>query len=175
MTRTRRTVNPGSSYHTTQRGHDRQLIFHDDADRIEYLTLIAKYSARHGVRIETYCLMPNHIHLVVVPERTDSLALAIGQAHNCYSRNFNKKYERRGHLWESRFHSVLLDAEHRINALLYVERNPVRAGLVENAWDYTWSGAAMHCGMKDTAGLIQVTALTHLYSTESWKELLRHG
>jgi len=98
-----------------------------------------------------YCLMPNHVHFVAVPQRPDSLALALHDAHTVYAMHFNTKTEMSGHVWQGRFYSCPLDEPHLWAAVRYVERNPVRAGIVERAEQYGWSSAAAHCGFRHDA------------------------
>jgi putative transposase len=93
--------------------------------------------------------MPNHIHIIGVPEREDSLAKLMKECHGSYSSYFNKKYGFVGHCWQGRFKSIPMQESHSWNAVRYVELNPVRAGLVRRAEDYPWSGAAGHCGLRD--------------------------
>jgi putative transposase len=91
--------------------------------------------------------MTNHIHLVAIPWETHSLARALADAHMCYSQHINRKYSKVGHLWQGRFFSCVLDENHALAATRYVERNPVRAGLVGCAWDYPWSSAREHLSL----------------------------
>ena len=91
-----------------------------------------------------WCLMPNHVHLVVVPETANALARAIGESHRRYTRHVNFREGWRGYLWQGRFGSFVLQGKHVLAAVRYVERNPVRAGLVKRAWEWPWSSAAGH-------------------------------
>ena len=91
-----------------------------------------------------YCLMTNHIHLIVWPEADQSLSRAIAETHRRYTRYVNFREGWRGYLWQGRFGSVPLDEPHLIAAMRYVERNPVEAGLVPCATDYPWSSAKAH-------------------------------
>jgi putative transposase len=93
--------------------------------------------------------MDNHVHYVAVPERDDSLHKTIKVAHGDYTSYFNSKYGLVGHAWQGRFKSFPMDEHYCRNAIRYIERNPVRAGMVDKAEDYAWSSAAAHCGMRD--------------------------
>jgi len=148
MSRVARVVVPGFPHHVTQRGNRGANVFEVDEDREVYLRLMGKYAARHGLTVWAYCLMTNHIHLVAVPQREDSLGLAMRDAHAVYAMHFNERTELSGHLWQGRFYSCPLDDTHLWAAVRYVERNPVQAGLVERAEDYRWSSAACHCGLR---------------------------
>ena len=120
MPRTARVVAVAAPHHVTQRGNNRQQIFFSDAQRRYYLSLLAVQSRRHELRILGYCLMPNHVHLVVVPGPQDSLAKGVGRANNAYSRYLNQVRKRSGHLWQNRFCSAPLEREHLLRALRYV-------------------------------------------------------
>jgi putative transposase len=148
MGRLARIVVPGFPHHLTQRGNRRAQVFDDDKARELYLTLVARYAQEHGVAVWAYCLMANHVHFVVVPRAADSLARCFRGAHTCFSQWVNEQRHETGSLWQSRFFSCALDEIHQWAAVRYVERNPVRAGLVRCAADYPWSSAAAHCGQK---------------------------
>jgi putative transposase len=98
----------------------------------------------HGLEVWAWCLMPNHVHLVVVPDAAEGLAVGIGRAHWRYTRAIHFRENWRGYLWQGRFSSCPMDGPHTLAAARYVERNPVRAGLVTQAWDWPWSSAAAH-------------------------------
>ncbi len=144
MPRTARVVVPDYPHHITQRGNYRQKIFLDDNDRKQYLAFIANYSRKHNLNILAYCLMDNHVHFVVVPKEADSIARTFSVAHTLYSQYYNKKMNVLGHLWQGRFYSCVLDEKHFIAASRYVERNPVRAGIVGKPSEYEWSSAKSH-------------------------------
>jgi putative transposase len=148
MSRVARVVVPGFPHHVTQRGNRRSDVFEVDADREAYLRFLKKYAARHGLAVWAYCLMNNHVHLVVVPTREESLGLALRDTHTVYAMYFNARTELDGHLWQGRFYSCPMDDSHLWAAVRYVERNPVRAGLVDRSEDYRWSSAAAHCGLQ---------------------------
>jgi putative transposase len=151
MPRIARIVVPGMPHHLTHRGVRRSDVFWDDADRLRYLELLRVACVKFFLRVWAYCLMTNHIHLVAVPERVNSIAKVFHWTHGRYGEYFNKKYDLTGNLWEDRPHSSALDEGHALNAVRYVEQNPVRAGMVLNAWDYRWSSARVRCGLaKDT-------------------------
>jgi putative transposase len=141
-------VVPGFAHHVTQRGNRRADVFETDGDRQVYLGYLRKYGDRHGLEVWAYCLMTNHIHLVAVPRREDSLGLALRDAHTVYAMHFNGRTGLSGHVWQGRFFSCPLDEAHLWAAVRYVERNPARAGLVERAEEYVWSSAAGHCGLR---------------------------
>jgi len=144
MPRIARVVGIGLPHHITQRGNYRQEVFTEDSEREQYLRFISEYSRRFGSRILSYCLMPNHVHFIAVPLNENSLAKTFNSAHMRYSQYFNRKRKMAGHLWQGRFYSCVLDESHLILAAKYIERNSVRAGLVEKPWEWKWSSASEH-------------------------------
>ncbi len=149
MARVARVVVPDVPHHVTQRRNRRQDVFFSDADRIEYLRLMAEWCSVSGVGIWACYLMPNHVHLVAVPEREDSLARGIGEAHGRYTRMVNFYKGWKGYLWQGRFASFPMDEPYLLAAARYVELSPVRARLVRRAEDYAWSSAQAHLAGKD--------------------------
>jgi putative transposase len=173
MARLARIVLPGVAHHVTQRGNDRQDIFFSNADRALYLQYLRESAAREGLALSAYCLMTNHIHLVVTPEREDSLARALGRTHLMYAQHILRAHRRSGHLWQSRFYSCPLDEAHEHNATAYVELNPVRARMVKAPWDYPWSSAAAHCGHgTDASGVLDLQTWFETIPAQSWKATL---
>ncbi|MFH0803247.1 MAG: transposase [bacterium] len=169
MARIARIVIPGHPHHVTQRGVRSQDVFFSAQNRIEYLHLLSSQGSRHGVTFLAYCLMSNHIHLIAVPSEEKSLARAIGEAHRRYTFNVNSVQDVRGYLFQGRFYSCPLDERHLYAAVRYIERNPVRAGLAQEPWDYTWSSAAWRVGLKDKDPLVKES----LYLEEmDWREFL---
>jgi len=146
MPRIARVIVPKMPHHVTQHGNMRADVFQSDQDRQKYLSLLIKYAAQHGVQVWAYCLMTNHVHFVAVPAGEESLGRGFRDTHQAYAAWFNKRLGQVGHLWQGRFYSCVLDDGHMWSAVRYVERNPVRAGLVSRAEDWQWSSAAAHCG-----------------------------
>lgn len=144
MPRMARIVVPGYPHHVTQRGNRGQRTFFETTDYLTYLNLLNELKGKAGVDIWAYCLMPNHVHLIVVPKRPSSLAKLFGPAHHRYARRFNIARDWVGHLWQERFHSFVMDEQHLLAAVRYVELNPVRAGLCAHPDDWRWSSAPAH-------------------------------
>lgn len=144
MARVPRVAVPGCAYHVTHRGNRREDVFFRDEDRLVYRDLLIEYAGRYGLEVWAYCWMTNHVHLVVVGHRPDSLARTIGNGHRGYAQYLNRRQGWSGHLWSNRFHSTPLDAPSLWRAVRYVELNPVRAGLANEAADYPWSSARAH-------------------------------
>ncbi len=174
MPRLARIVIPGSPHHVTQRGNNRQDVFFVDEDRVTYLDVLREQCDRHRVRILGYCLMTNHVHLIAVPKKEDSLNLAIGRTHFIYTQRINQLHGRSGHLWQGRFHSCPMDDAYTANAMRYIERNPVRARITRTPWTYKWSSAATHTGAPDTAQLLDTKAWSAIAPDGHWKEMLLH-
>jgi putative transposase len=144
MPRMARLVVPGYPHHITQRGSRRQKTFFDESDYRAYLGLIRETRSKAGVDIWAYCLMPNHVHLVAVPEREDSLASMLRVTHHRHARRVNAAQGWSGHLWQERFYSVVMDESHLLAAVRYTELNPVRAGLCDRVEDWRWSSVHAH-------------------------------
>ena len=126
--------------------------FFCDEDYREYLSLLEHWCGEFEVRIWAYCLMPNHVHLILVPSTADGLRRAVAEVHRRYTRMINFREGWRGCLWQGRFASFVMSETHLMGAVRYVERNPVKAGLVERAEDWPWSSAADHCAACDRVG-----------------------
>ena len=149
MTRLARIVVPSCPHHVTQRGNRREAIFFEDGDQEIYRDLLAEQLQNSAVHVWAYCLMPNHVHLVIVPSRVGGFARAIGEAHRRYTNFINARGRWTGHLFQSRFGSVPMDEAHLIAAVRYVSLNPVRAKLVAKAEDWPWSSVRAHLAGKD--------------------------
>jgi putative transposase len=150
MARLARVVVPGLPHHVTQRGNRRQPIFFEAGDQQVYLALLAEQTRRRGVEVWSYCLMPNHVHLILTPCDSAGLGLAVGEAHRRYTSFINARQGWTGHLFQSRFASVVMDEPHLLTAARYVAMNPVRARLVARPADWPWSSTRAHlCGRDD--------------------------
>jgi putative transposase len=144
MARLPRLVIPGIPYHVTQRGNRRQRTFFEDADYALYRDLLAQAAERAGAQVWAYCLMPNHVHIIIVPSDEDGLRRTFADTHRRYTGYINARHRWTGHLWQGRFGAVAMDETHLAAAVRYVALNPVRARLVERAQDWRWSSVAAH-------------------------------
>jgi len=155
MARLARIVIPGLAHHVTQRGNRREAIFFEDGDQEIYLDLLAEQTLKADVAVWAYCLMPNHVHLILRPTRSDDLGRAVGETHRRCTNFINARGRWTGHLFQSRFASVVLDDDHLIRAVRYVSLNPVRARLVARPEEWKWSSVRAHlAGVED--GLVKV-------------------
>jgi putative transposase len=138
-------VAAGYPHHVIQRGNNREAVFFEKEDRRQYLSLLKRYAVKWASPVMAYCLMSNHIHLLTKPGSEESLYKMMQGLTLCYTQYVNRNHGRTGRLWESRYHSCIVDQEKYLWAVAkYIEQNPVRAGLVERAEDYPYSSAAAH-------------------------------
>jgi len=144
MARFARIVVPNFPHHVIQRGNRRQNVFFTEGDRSLYIKLLQNQGEKADLKYWAYCLMDNHVHLVVVPKEKGSLAKGIAAVNRKYSFLVNSREGWRGYLWQGRFISYPMDEKYLVAAVRYIERNPVRAGLVKNAEDFGWSSARLH-------------------------------
>jgi putative transposase len=149
MARLPRLTVPGYPHHVIQRGNNRQTIFVDDTDREFMLALLSEHAPVCRVAIHAYVLMGNHLHLLVTPEIADGLPKLMQAVGRRYVRHFNDRHRRTGTLWEGRYRSTVIDTERYLLACMaYIDLNPVRAGLVALARDYSWSSHAHYIGQR---------------------------
>jgi len=174
MPRIARIVAVGYPHHVTQRGNYQQKTFRCQKDFIQYLNWLEEYCQRYFLSLYAYCLMPNHVHYIVIPQKQDSMAKVFNFTHMRYSQYFHKKHHLRGHLWQGRFYSCVLSESHLYTAIRYVEKNPERARLVKNAWEWKWSSALAHIENRDTNG-IKLADLSDLMPINNWKEYLKEN
>ncbi len=145
MLRLARIIGPSYPHHLVQRGNNRRDVFLDHADRQSYLALLARYAQKQSVSVLAYCLMSNHTHLLVRPGQSSNLPKMMQGIALCYTQAFNRKYGQTGRLWESRYHSSVVEEERYLWAVsCYIEQNPIRARLATRAEEYPYSSAAAH-------------------------------
>lgn len=180
MPRMARIVAPDTPHHVTQRGNRRQTTFFGDRDYVRYLQLAAEWCAKAEVECWGYCLMPNHVHLILTPKTAQGLRRAMAPLHWRYTFEVNKRERWTGYLWQGRFASSAMDADYFAQASRYVGLNPVRAGLVEHARDWPWSSVRAHLrGVDDallrTAPLVQCVGahMESFFATDVAAEALK--
>ncbi|MCP4653581.1 MAG: transposase [Candidatus Omnitrophica bacterium] len=169
MARIARVVVENYPHHIIQRGNRKQKVFFKKEDYQEYLALLEENAEKNNVDILTYCLMPNHIHLIAVPCKNGNLAQAIGETHRKYTRYINFREEWRGYLWQGRFSSYVLDQKYLLAALRYILLNPVKAKLVSKAYNYQWSSIKQHIDRGENK-FIKDKLLQRLIN--NWKDFL---
>jgi putative transposase len=148
MARQPRTIVAGFPFHVVVRGNNRQAIFLDEQDRLNYKSVLQTACADHGLAVHGYVLMGNHVHLVATPGAVDSLALVMQAVGRRYVRQFNRRHGRTGTLWEGRYRASIIQADRYLLACLrYIEMNPVRAGLVTAPEGFPWSSHRHHLGL----------------------------
>ncbi|MCA1661244.1 MAG: transposase [Novosphingobium sp.] len=172
MPRTARLVVPHLPHHVIQRGNRRQPIFADDRDRRLYLKYLATGLGSFGVTCQAWCLMDNHVHLILTPPAVDALRAVLTRAHTRFAQWVNRSQNLSGHLFQGRFLSYPMDERHLIAAARYIENNPVKARLVEFAEDWPWSSARAHVANR-ADGLTDVAALGR--HVPNWRAYLRDG
>ena len=169
MPRMARLVVPGYPHHVTQRGARRQTTFFCPSDYAKYLSLISEYKYGSGVEIWAYCLMPNHVHLVAIPSSADSLRQLFHRAHRRYTLYINRRNDWRGHLWQERFHSCVMDESHLLAAVRYIEMNPVTAKICFTPETWQWSSTRAHLDGRDD-GVVTVAPMLGMVA--NWRDYL---
>ncbi len=149
MGRIPRIIVPGEAHHVTQRGNRRQNVFFSQADFDCYLKLLWASAENFKFSVWSYCLMQNHIHLLIVPDSEDGMRDGMATLHQTYACAINKKYGWKGRLWQGRFFSSLIERENIAMVARYIELNPVRARICDHAVDYPWSSALASCSRTD--------------------------
>jgi putative transposase len=159
-------------HHVTQRGNGRRFILDSDIDRRVYLDLLKQSLALHHIAIIGYCLMSNHVHLLLVPSQAESLGLALKHAHGRYASYWNALHQSCGHIWQGRYYSCRLDDVHLWTALRYTEMNPVRAGLVTECTSWKWSSAAIHCSAVNESTWLEMELWKSHWNPDGWRAFL---
>ena len=147
MPRQPRLVVPGIAVHVIQRGNDRNPCFREPTDYMVYLVTLRNLAVRHDCAVHAYCLMTNHVHLLLTPRSAAGCAGLMRDLGQRYVQYFNRRHDRTGTLWEGRFRSSLVESARYVLACYrYIELNPVRASIVQHAADYPWSSHAANVG-----------------------------
>ena len=162
MARLARIVVPGLPHHVTARGNRREPIFFEDGDQDLYCDILAEQARKADVEVWAYCLMPNHVHLILTPATADGLGRALGAAHRRWANFVNARGRWTGHLFDGRFGCVAMDEAHLMAAVRYVAMNPVRARLCAQPEDWPWSSTRAHLAGEDD-GLVAVRHVLGLW------------
>lgn len=169
MPRIARIVVVDYPHHVIQRGNRKQQVFFKDSDYQNYLRLLKEHSSKHHLKIVAYCLMPNHVHLIIIPMKSNSLSKAIGGTHQKYTKAINSREDWCGYLWQGRFSSYVLDENYLYTAVRYILFNPVKARMVKKAEDYQWSSVRHHM-RKENINFVEDEVLNGMIT--DWKLFL---
>jgi len=154
MPRIARGLTDGYIYHVLNRGNGKQTVFHKDADYEAFISLIRDAINQYSVKLFFYCLMPNHFHLVLSPEKSADLSRWMQWVMTSQVRRYHKHYQSSGHVWQGRFKSFIIQQDHHLLTVgRYIEGNPVRSGFVKSAKDWVWSSHLETIG-KRQSGLL---------------------
>jgi putative transposase len=181
MARLPRLTVPGYPHHIIQRGNNRQAIFADRADHELLLSLLDENARKQHVAIHAYVLMSNHFHLLATPGTAEGIPQMMQGVGRSYVRYYNQRHARTGTLWEGRYRSTLIQAERYLLAcMVYIDLNPVRAGMVADPAEYPWSSHAHYIGRRGDR-LVTPHALywelgnTPFARDQAYAELVRAG
>ncbi|MBC8523441.1 transposase [PVC group bacterium] len=173
MPRIARPVLAGAPMHITQRGNNKQTVFYDDIDRSIFMSMFIRYAKKHKVNIHSYCLMDNHYHAACTPTKKTSLAKLFSQTNWGYAVHHNIKYGKCGRLWQERYASCFLIGIHLPRAMRYIERNPVKAGMVDVPNEWKWSSARATCGIQPIPTFLKLPEWWYkAFGTAKWKEFI---
>ncbi len=181
MARLPRLTLAGYPHHVIQRGNNRQLIFSGAADRAYFLALLDESAKKFGVAIHAYVLMDNHFHLLATPHADTGLPLMMQAVGRSYVRYFNHLQSRSGTLWEGRYRSTLIQTDrYLLTCMVYIDLNPVRAGVVAQARDYPWSSHGHYAGLRADKlvtphPLFWALGNTPFGREAAYAEMVRHG
>ena len=165
--------------HIIQRGNNRGVCFYADEDYAQYLDWLQELAAKFKCQVHAYCLMTNHVHLLLTPARAEGCALLMKNLGQRYVQYVNRAYQRSGTLWEGRFRSCLLQAEDYVLACYrYIELNPVRANMVRHPREYRWSSYRSNAEGRGSRLLVTHEQYERLGRTaearrEAYRELFR--
>ncbi len=172
MARIARIVIPNVPHHVTQRGNRKQPTFFCDDDYKMYLNCLKNSCLAFETELWAYCLMDNHVHLILYPRTEEGLRKTVARCHESYTRYINFKMRWRGYLWQGRFNSCPMDDAYLLKAARYIELNPVKAKMVQKAQDYTWSSARAHLGLEQNPFIKEKHFLDE---PQNWEDFLSNG
>ncbi|MEP7351566.1 MAG: transposase [Sphingorhabdus sp.] len=173
MARLARFIIPGIPHHVTQRGNGRQQTFFSPADYLFYRSLLTTHCAAAGVDLWSWVLMPNHVHMILIPQDADGIRAAMSRVNRAYAGYIHAREKRTGHFWQGRFGCVAMDEAHLAAAIPYIALNPVRARLVKKAADWRWS--SVHALLDPATGDGLTTTGPVIERVGDFAALLRSG
>ena len=151
MPRVARGLADGLIYHIINRGNGRQRVFHTEGDYRAFVDLMTEAGKRHPVKVLAWCIMPNHFHLLVSPERADDLSRWMQWFMTSHVRRYHRFHRSSGHVWQGRYKSFIVQEDkHLLTVVRYIEGNPVQAQLVPSAKDWIWSSHRGRAGLSET-------------------------
>ena len=140
MPRSARVTIQKACYHIITRGNQKQTVFKEPSDFQKYLLLVMRYKQKHNFKLYCFCLMPNHVHMIIEVDKPETLNKIMRGLNLSYTLYFNLKYQKVGHLWQDRFKSRIIEKDaYLLECISYIETNPMRASLVSNLNEYPWS------------------------------------
>jgi putative transposase len=176
MPRTARAVVPGIALHVIQRGNNRGRCFFRESDRTVYLSYLRRFAPLSGCVVHAYCLMSNHVHLLVTPQAADACAALMKRLGQHYVQFVNRAHGRTGTLWEGRFRSCVAASERYVLACYrYIELNPVRAGMVSDPREYRWSSHRANAQGEDVGLLAPHAAYIALADSDARRVIEYRG
>ena len=180
MARQARIVIPGQAMHVMARGNNRQTLFFNSADRRIYLDWLREAAKEFGCTVHAFALMPNHLHCLLTPQHAHSLAKTMQSLGRRYAQYCNQQQNRSGTIWEGRYRSSLIDAEHFLRCQRYLELNPVRAGFESSPAASSWTSYLSHTGEKVEPWLVDHPSFWALGNTPferqlAWQHFVQEG
>lgn len=149
MSRVARLVLDNTCYHIMTRGNQKQSTFIEERDFMKYLGLLRHYKIKYGFKLFGYCLMPNHVHLILKVREASLLSKIMQGLNQAYTIWFNKKYKKAGHLWQGRYKSMVIETDkYMLKCIEYVELNPIRKNITKSPFEYPWSSWQDRLGYK---------------------------
>lgn len=156
-------------YHVMVRGNEKKNIFHDDRDRLKFLDILSKKSKDNALIIYAYCLMDNHVHLVIKEDKQD-ISTIMRSINTSYAQYFNKKYNRSGHVFQDRFKSEAIENDsYLLEAIRYIHNNPTKANIVKNKKDYKWSSYNFYLNGRNLCDFLEVNFILNIFSCDKKK------
>jgi putative transposase len=173
MARLARFIIPGIPHHVTQRGNGRQQTFFSSADFRLYQSLLQIHAAAAGVEVWSWVLMPNHVHMILMPHDGDGIRATMSRVNRAYAGHIHARERRTGHFWQGRFGCVAMDEAHLMAAIPYIALNPVRARLVDRAAQ--WKYSSVHALLDPAKGDGLTKTAPVLERVGDFAALLRNG
>ena len=174
MGRSLRICYPGLIYHVINRGNNRQTVFLEDEDYERYLGVVYRFKKEYEFELYAYCLMPNHVHLLIKVGQEATISKIMQSITLAHTKHYHLKYRSSGHVWQGRFKSPIVgNDEYVLDVMRYIEKNPMKAGMVKQAADYRWSSYLLNVRSKDSKLVDRKTNAAYMNLGETWPERIR--